>query len=68
MKLHQSGVTFLCHLVTAEGLKPDPEKVRAIVDMTRPTNIEGVQRLNGIVNYPASLSRNYLMLLSISDN
>ena len=32
MKLHQASVTFLGHLVTAEGLKPDPEKVRAIDD------------------------------------
>ena len=53
MKLHQTGVTFLGHLVTAEGLKPDPEKVRAIDDMTRPTDVEGVQRINGFVNYLA---------------
>ena len=53
MKLHQTSVTFLGHLVTAEGLKPDPEKVRAIDDMTRPTDVEGVQRINGFVNYLA---------------
>ena len=53
MKLHQASVTFLGHLVTAEGLKPDPEKVRAIDDMTRPTDVEGVQRINGFVNYLA---------------
>ena len=51
MKLHQASVTFLGHLVTAEGLKPDPEKVRAIDGMTRPTDVEGVQRTNGFVNY-----------------
>ena len=45
-------MTFLGHLVTA-GLKPDPEKVRAIDDMTRPTDVEGVQRINGFVNYLA---------------
>ena len=53
MKLHQTSVTFLGHLVTAEGLKPDAEKVRAIDDMTRPTDVEGVQRINGFVNYLA---------------
>ena len=53
MNLHQTSVTFLGHLVTTEGLKPDPEKVRAIDDMTRPTDVEGVQRFNGFVNYLA---------------
>ena len=53
MKLHQTSVAFLGHLVTAEGLKPDPEKDRAIDDMTQPTDVEGVQRINGFVNYLA---------------
>ena len=53
MKWYQTSVTFQGQLVTAEGLKPDPERVRAIDDMTRPTDVEGVQRINGFVNYLA---------------
>ena len=44
-------VPFHGHLLTTEGLKPDPEKVRAIVEMPRPKNRDDILRLNGMVNY-----------------
>ncbi|KAK3715610.1 hypothetical protein QZH41_009028, partial [Actinostola sp. cb2023] len=44
---------FMGHLVTAEGLKPDPNKVEAIVKLQTPTDKQGVERLNGAVNYLA---------------
>ena len=53
IKLWQKSLTFLGHLVTDKGLKPDPEKVKAIEAMPPPTDMEGVQRLNGFVNYLA---------------
>lgn len=39
------------HLFTANGLKIDPDKARAIQEMTPPTDKEGVQRLKRSVNY-----------------
>ena len=42
---------FLGHLVTNKGLKPDPAKVKAVVEMPTPTDVAGVQRLVGFVNY-----------------
>ena len=45
------GVPFHGHLLTTEGLKPDPEKVRAITEMRRPENRDDVLRLNGMVTY-----------------
>ena len=44
-------VPFQRHLLTIEGLKPDPEKVRAIVEMPRPKDRDDISRLNGMVNY-----------------
>ena len=44
-------ITFHGHLLTTEGLKADPQKVRAIVEMPRPENSGDVSRLNGTVNY-----------------
>ena len=44
---------FLGHLITNQGLKPDPEKVSAILEMPPPTDVQGVQRLGGFVNYLA---------------
>ena len=36
LELKAKEVAFHGHLLTTEGLKPDPEKVRAIVEMPRP--------------------------------
>ena len=53
MKLRQKSMTFLGHLITHQGLKPDPTKVEAVKQMQQPSDVEGVQRLNGFVNYLA---------------
>ena len=37
--------------MNTEGLKPDPERVRAIVEMPRPEGRDNILRLNGMVNY-----------------
>ncbi|XP_015763303.1 PREDICTED: uncharacterized protein K02A2.6-like [Acropora digitifera] len=49
--IQQSEVKFHGHLFSQDGLKTDPEKVRAIVEMPRPTDKAGVRRLLGMVNY-----------------
>ena len=49
--IEQEEVKFHGHVFTRDGLKTDPEKVRAVVDMPRPTDKAGVQRLLGMVNY-----------------
>ena len=51
LKLRNQEVPYIGHLLTAEGLKVEPEKIRAITDMPPPTDVKGVQRLVGIVNY-----------------
>ena len=53
MKLRMSEVNFMGHLLTNKGLKPDPAKVEAITKLPKPQDVEGVQRLNGFVNYLA---------------
>lgn len=50
-KLRQHEVPYIGHMLTAEGLKIDPEKIRAARDMPRPSDVKGVQRLMGMVNY-----------------
>ncbi|GKF40197.1 hypothetical protein Tco_0120258 [Tanacetum coccineum] len=38
---------FLGHMITKEGIKANPDKVKAIVNMASPRNIREVQSLNG---------------------
>ena len=52
-KLHLKSVRYMGHLLTENGLKPDPQKIEAIDRMPPPTDVQGVQRINGVVNYLA---------------
>ena len=49
LNLRQTSISFL----TSDGLLPDSEKVEAIKEMPCPTDVKGVQRLGGFVNYLA---------------
>ena len=51
LSLKMKEVKFIGHLMTSKGLKPDPAKVRAILDMPKPTNVSGVRRIIGFVTY-----------------
>jgi len=39
------------HLITKEGLQPDPEKVKAVQEMPKPTSRKELLSLLGFVNY-----------------
>ena len=45
------SVTYLGHVVTADGVKPDPNKVKAIFELREPTDVTSVRSLLGMVNY-----------------
>ena len=51
LQLRKDRVAFMGHLITADGLRPDPDKVSAIVDMPSPIDKQAVQRFLGMVNY-----------------
>ena len=53
LKLRMDEVAFMGYILTDKGVKIDPEKEKAIVEMPAPTSIEEVQRLNGSGNYLA---------------
>ena len=46
-----SEVHYVGHVLSADGVKPDPKKVEAILVMPTPTNREGLQRFLGVVTY-----------------
>ena len=41
------------HILTPQGLKPDPCKVKTTVDMPDPTDAQSLRRFLGMVNYLA---------------
>ena len=51
LKLQQMEVPFIGHLATPEGLKPSPQKVKAITEMPAPVDVAGVRRFLGMVQY-----------------
>lgn len=53
LKLRRKKVTFMGHELTNVGIKVDPQKAKAILEMPKPINVEEVQCLNDFVNYLA---------------
>ena len=51
MRLRMKEVPFIGHVATAEGLRVDPAKVQAILQMPPPSDVTAVQRLLGLAQY-----------------
>jgi hypothetical protein len=49
-------VKFLGHIISGVGVKPDPDKIKAIVDMCAPTTKKEARRFLGMVNYLSKFS------------
>ena len=52
MKLRCEEVPFLGHLITKDGLKADPAKIRAVLKMPTSADV-GIHRFIGFTNYPS---------------
>ena len=44
---------YIGHLLTSEGVRADPSKIEAILQMTKPEDVQGVRRILGMTNYLA---------------
>ena len=51
IKFKCNEVTYIGHLLTPDGIRPDPAKMKAILEMEKPTDVSGVQRLIGMIKY-----------------
>lgn len=51
MNYKKKSVKFLGHYLGVDGVKADPEKINAIVNMPRPVDKKAVQRILGMANY-----------------
>ncbi|CAC5400091.1 unnamed protein product [Mytilus coruscus] len=57
-KFRVKEVTYIGHTLSADGVRPDQEKIRAIKEMPAPIDKKGVQRLLGTINYLAKFVPN----------
>ena len=57
----QSKCVFLGHEISAQGIGPPPDRVKAIADYPTPTNLKAVRRLWGLLNW----FRKYIPNLSV---
>ncbi|MBA3569363.1 MAG: DDE-type integrase/transposase/recombinase, partial [Pyrinomonadaceae bacterium] len=50
-QLFRKQIKFLGHIVSADGVRPDPAKTTAIEHFPAPGDVPAVRRFNGMVNY-----------------
>jgi hypothetical protein len=49
--IRKKSVKFFGHVITEDGIQPDPEKVEAVKKMIAPKNVSELRRILGMVNY-----------------
>lgn len=57
-KFLETELPYIGHILTTEGVKPDPRKISAILEMPAPTTVDGVKRFLGHVTYMAKFLPN----------
>ncbi|MCG8431409.1 MAG: RNA-directed DNA polymerase, partial [Candidatus Omnitrophica bacterium] len=67
-KIARKEIKFLGHIVSAKGIAPDPEKVQAVQDATRPTDRKGVRQFLGLVNFYRKFIKNCAAVSAAMNN
>ena len=72
VKQHQSSVKFMGHLLTSQGIRPDPEKIQAISQKPESEDVIALKQLLGMETYLAKLCLIYSemteLLTCLEDN
>ena len=61
--LRQQQVKYFGHIVTASGISPDPEKVRAVAEMSPTTSVTELRTVGGMFNYLSKFMPNMATML-----
>ncbi|KAL0177020.1 hypothetical protein M9458_025914, partial [Cirrhinus mrigala] len=59
---HAQSVSFLGYIVSSEGIRMDPDKVKAVVDWPTPDSRKALQRFLGFANFYRRFIRNFSQL------
>ena len=57
--LFQRELLYLGHIVSAEGIKPDPKKIQAILEMPVPVDVTGVRSFLGMIGFYRTYIENF---------
>ncbi|XP_057191716.1 uncharacterized protein K02A2.6-like isoform X1 [Triplophysa rosa] len=57
-KIRMDEIKYIGHVLSGEGLKPDPDKIKAIVEMYEPQDKSALMRFLGVVQYLAKFIPN----------
>lgn len=58
MKVCQEEIKFFGHILTSEGIRPDPDKISAIVNMPTPVDKKDTLRFLGLITYVGKFIEN----------
>jgi predicted aspartyl protease len=50
-------IKFLGHIISADGIEPDPEKIEAVKSYPTPTDVKSLRSFMGLVNYYRSFCK-----------
>ena len=50
LRQRRKEVSFMRHILTVHGVKLDPEKAKAVQEMPKPEEVEGIPRFSGFLN------------------
>ena len=53
-----SSMKYLGHIVDSKGIRADPDKIKAVMELPRPKNVSGVRQFLGMVNQLAKFVPN----------
>ena len=59
---NEQEIKYLGHLVSSEGVRPDPEKVEKVKDWPEPTNVHETRQFLGLSNYFRKFIQGYSKL------
>lgn len=62
--LFQTKLSYLGHTVSEKGIEVDQEKVRAIVDFPKPTNVTALKSFLGVCSYHRKFVKNFSQICS----
>ena len=51
--MRKNELTYFGHLIGGDGTKPDPEKVEALLELSRPNNVSELRTVLGMFQYLA---------------